>query len=100
MRLTESMSFWVIIFSLLIALFIGYNTHWILGVIVFVLLAGKTAIISIIVDTINGGLEYHHDRQDLRMKKTLASIRYLMAKNAGVRPVTNIARSKNLIIKR
>ena len=97
MRITESMSFWVIVFSLLIAIFIGYNTHWILGVIVFVLLAGKTAIISIIVDTINGGLEYHHDRQDRRMKRTLESIRYLAARNAGVRPVNNNARFKNLI---
>ena len=100
MRITESVSFWIIIFSLLIACLIGNFTHWIVGLIVFCIIAGKAAIIGIVVDTVNGGLEYHHDRQDLRMKKTLASIRYLTAKNAGVRPVTNIARSKNLIIKR
>ena len=89
MRMTESMSFWVIIFSLIIACLIGSVTHWIFGILVFFILAGKSALISIIHDSVSGFLEYHHNRQDLRAKKILASMRYIAAAKAGARPVQN-----------
>lgn len=87
MKLTQSVSFWILVFSAIIGCIIGSFTHWIVGLIIFLLLAGKAAIIGLVLDTISGSLTYHHDRQDLRMKKTLESIRFLSAKNAGVRPV-------------
>jgi hypothetical protein len=99
MRITESVSFWIIVISALIGLFIGSFTHWIIGVIVFVLLAGKAAMIGLILDTISGSLSYHHDRQDLRMKKTMESLRYLNATRDRTMPVQNCA-SKIINIRR
>lgn len=96
MRITESVSFWIIIFSFIIALLIGSFTHWIVGVIIFVLLVGKSAFIGIILDTISSSLEYHHDRQDERAKKSIASIMFLKASKSGVRPTPTIMRLKKL----
>jgi len=83
MRMFESVSVWIIIFSLIIACFIGSFTHWIIGVIVFIVIAGKAALIGIILDTISGSLEYHHDREDDRVSKTLDSVRFMEAERAG-----------------
>jgi len=76
MRLTDSVSFWIVVWSAVIGLLVG-QIHWILGVIVFFLFVGKTAIIGLIMDTISGSLEYHHDRVDARAKKKMESIAYL-----------------------
>jgi hypothetical protein len=96
MKITESVSFWIIIFSLIIALIIGSFTHWIVGVIIFVLLVGRSALIGIILDTISSSLEYHHDRQDERAKKSIASIMLLKASRSGVRPASTTMRLKKL----
>jgi len=77
MRLTESVSFWILIFSLFIGCLIGSFTHWIVGTIIFLLLAGKSAIYGLVMDTISGSLEYHHDREDMRAKKKMESLAYL-----------------------
>ncbi len=76
MRLTESVSFWIIIFSAIIGFLVG-QIHWILGVIVFVLIAGRSAIYGLVMDTIYGSLEYHHDREDRRAKKKMESVAFL-----------------------
>lgn len=76
MRLIESVSFWIILFSAIIGLLVG-QIHWILGVIIFFLIAGKSAIYGLVMDTISGSLEYHHDRQDMRAKKKMESLAYL-----------------------
>jgi len=77
MRLIDSVSFWILIFSLIIGCLIGSFTHWIIGTIIFFLIAGKSAMTGIILDTISGSLKYHHDREDMRAKKTMASLLYL-----------------------
>ena len=82
MKITSSVSFWIIVWSALIGLLVG-QIHWILGVIVFFLIAGKAAIFGLILDTISGSLEYHHDRTDDRMRKTLESIRFMADERAG-----------------
>lgn len=99
MRATQSVSFWILIFSAIIGLLVG-QIHWLLGVFVFVVLAGKAAIFGLILDTISGSLEYHHDRQDARMKKTMESIKYLTEQHTVSRTVSNTASLKNLIIRR
>lgn len=40
-------------------------------------MAGKALIFGIVLDTISGSLEYHHDRQDLRAKKKMESLAFL-----------------------
>lgn len=97
MKLTNSVSFWIIVFSLIFACFIGSFTHWIVGVILFFMVAGKAAIFGIIMDTISGSLEYHHDREDDRAKKIIATKAYLKAAEAGRRPVP-VSRLKKFII--
>jgi len=78
MKITESVSFWTIIFSLAFGIFIGNVTgYWLFGVITFFFIAGKGAIFSIIMDTITWGLHYHHDREDERAKKSFESLKYL-----------------------
>jgi len=76
MRLTESVSFWILLFSAIIGLLVG-QIHWILGVIVFFLIAGKSAIYGLVMDTISSSLEYHHDREDRRAKKKMESMAFL-----------------------
>ena len=94
MRLTESVSFWIIVFSLFIGCLVGSFTHWIVGTIIFFLLAGKAAMIGLILDTISGSLKYHHDRQDIRAKKSIASLLLFRSSRSGVRPGTNVRRTK------
>ena len=94
MRLTESVSFWILVFSLLIGCLVGSFTHWIVGTIIFFLLAGKAAIIGLILDTISGSLKYHHDRQDLRAQKSIASLLLLKSARSGVRTGTNVRLTK------
>ena len=94
MRLTESVSFWIIIFSLIVACLIGSATHWIVGFILFFIIAGKSAIYGLVIDTISGGLKYHHDREEERARKTIASLMVLKAAKSGVRPVTNMRLTK------
>ena len=94
MRLTESVSFWILVFSLLIGCLVGSFTHWIVGTIIFFLLAGKTAIIGLILDTISGSLKYHHDRQDIRAQKSIASLLLFKSSQSGVRPVKNVRLTK------
>lgn len=94
MRLTESVSFWIIVFSLLIGCLVGSFTHWIVGAIIFVLLAGKAAIIGLVLDTISGGLKYHHDRQDIRAQKSIASLLLFKTAQSGVRPGTTVRLKK------
>ena len=76
MRLTESVSFWILLFSAIIGLLVG-QIHWILGVIVFFLIAGQSAIYGLVMDTISSSLEYHHDREDRRAKKKMESMAFL-----------------------
>lgn len=76
MRLIDSVTFWSIFFCAIIGLLVG-QIHWILGVIVFVLIVGKSVIIGLVMDTISGSLEYHHDREDARAKKKMESIAFL-----------------------
>lgn len=73
----RSVSFWILFWSALIGLIVGSYTHWIVGTILFFIIAGKTLMIGLVMDTISTSLEYHHDRQDERMKKTMESIKYL-----------------------
>ena len=94
MKITNSVSFWIIVISAVIGCLIGSVTHWIIGVIIFFLIAGKSAIIGIILDTISGSLEYHHDRQDARAKKTIASLLLFKSSRNGVRPGTNVRLTK------
>lgn len=94
MRLTESVSFWIIVFSLFIGCLVGSFTHWIVGTIIFFLLAGKAAMIGLILDTISGSLKYHHDRQDIRAKKSIASLLLFRSSRSGVRPGTNVRLTK------
>ena len=75
---------WILIFSLTIACVVGSFTHWIIGVIVFFMIAGKALIYGLVMDTISDSLKYHHDRQDSRAKKTMESIRFLTTKNTDV----------------
>jgi uncharacterized membrane protein YhaH (DUF805 family) len=75
-----SVSAWIIIFTLMIAVPIGMATHWIVGVILFFMIAGKALIYGIVLDTISDTMRYHHDRNDSRMKKTLESINYMRIK--------------------
>jgi len=83
MKLTNSVSFWILIFSLLIGCLIGSFTHWIVGTIIFLLLAGKSAIYGLVMDTISGSLEYHHDREDARAKKKMESMAFLKYGDQG-----------------
>ena len=94
MRLTESVSFWILVFNLLIGCLVGSFTHWIVGTIIFFLLAGKAAIIGLILDTISGSLKYHHDRQDIRAQKSIASLLLFKSSRSGVRPGTNVRLTK------
>lgn len=93
----HTVSFWIFFWSALIGLVVGSFTHWIFGVIIFFLFVGKTMMIGLIMDVISGSLTYHHNREDLRMKKTLESMRYLNAMNAGVRPVQTKSFKKFII---
>jgi hypothetical protein len=70
----SSVSFWILVWSAMFGLIIGCITHWILGVIVFFVLAGRSAMIGLVLDTISGSLRYHHDREDNRTKKIMESI--------------------------
>ena len=94
MRLTESVSFWILVFSAIIGCLVGNFTHWIIGVIIFFLLAGKAAIIGLVLDTISSSLKYHHDRQDIRAKKSIASLLLFKSSRSGVRPGTNVRLTK------
>ena len=94
MRLTESVSFWIIIFSLLIGCLVGSFTHWIVGAIIFILIAGKSAMIGLVLDTISGGLKYHHDRQDIRAQKSIASLLLFKSAQNGVRPGSTVRLTK------
>ena len=94
MRLTESVSFWILVFSLLIGCLVGSFTHWIVGTIIFFLLVGKSAIIGLILDTISGSLKYHHDRQDIRAQKSITSLLLFKSSRRGVRPGTNVRLTK------
>ena len=80
MRIFSSVSFWILVFCLLFACFIGSFTHWIAGLIVFIVAVSKTALIGLILDTISGSLEYHHNRQDARAKKSIESLIFLKNK--------------------
>jgi len=93
MRIFNSVSFWIVFWSALLSCFIGSFTHWIFGLIFFLILTGKTILIGLIMDTVSGSLEYHHDRQDDRMKKTMESIRYL--KESGSSAASNIRSNIN-----
>ena len=94
MRLLESVSFWILFFSLIIGCLVGSYTHWIVGAIIFFLLVGKTAIIGLVLDTISGSLKYHHDRQALRAQKSIASLLLLKSSRSGVKPGTNVRLTK------
>lgn len=82
----RTVSGWIVIFVGILSLILGSMTHWILGLIFFLVLCGKTLWIGLIMDTISGTAKYHHDRQDERVKKTLQSIRTQEAAQAGVKP--------------
>lgn len=88
MRITESVSFWLVIIGLIIGFAVGVWLHWIIGVIVFFVLVGKTAIIGLVLDTVSSSLEYHHDRQDERARKSIASLMLIKAARSGARPTT------------
>lgn len=94
MGLLNTVSFWILVISALFGCLVGSFTHWILGLIVFFLLVGKTAIIGLILDTIAGSLKYHHDRQDIRAKKSIASLLLFKSAKNGVRPGTNVRLTK------
>jgi hypothetical protein len=87
MRITQSVSFWIIVFSAILGFIVG-QLHWILGVLFFLILAGKTAMIGLILDTVSGSLEYHHDRQDSRMKKIFESIAAMRSTPPVITPDT------------
>ena len=97
MKVTQSVSFWILVFSFIIACLIGSFTHWIVGVILFFMIAGKAAIYGLVMDTISGSLTYHHDREDDRARRIIATKAYLKAAEAGKRPVPT-SRLKKLII--
>lgn len=94
MVLFQSVSFWIILFSALIGFTIGSFTHWIVGLIFFLLLAGKTAVIGLVLDTISGSLKYHHDRQDIRARKSIASIMFFKASRNNLRQSNNLRLKK------
>ncbi len=73
MFLFHSLTGWVLIFSGIFGLIVGYYTHWIVGVIVFVFVVGKSALVAIIHDTVVDTVEYHHDRMDERAKNMILS---------------------------
>ena len=75
--MTKMVSFWIMIFSAIIGLIVGSFTHWIVGVIVFFLFWGKTALLGLVMDTISGSLKYHHDRMDSRKSREYQSDLYL-----------------------
>ena len=72
MRITQTTSFWVVIITAVISFFIG-QIHWILGVLFFLVIAGKSLFVSVLLDAARGALEYHHDRNDQRAKKEAES---------------------------
>ena len=74
MGLLNTVSFWILIISAGIGIFVGIFTHWIVGLILFIVIAGKAATMGLLMDLFTGGLKYHHDRQDNRMAKTMQSI--------------------------
>ena len=94
MRLIDSVSFWIVVFSLIIACLIGSFTHWIVGVVIFLLFADESLIIGLVLDTISGSLKYHHDRQDMRAKKSIDSLLLFKSSQSGVRPGSNMRLKK------
>ncbi len=84
MKITQSSSFWIIIVCAVLGLLVGM-IHWILGLIFFFLLLSKTLYTAVIADMAYGALEYHHDRNDERAKKEIASLMLLKAQQAGVK---------------
>jgi len=85
-----SVSAWVVVFSLIITVPIGIATHWIVGAILFFMIAGKALVIGLILDTISGSLEYHHDRNDQRMKKIFTSIATLKTEGSELKQLNKI----------
>jgi len=76
MKITQTTSFWVIVISAVLGLLVG-QLHWILGVIFFFMLAGRSLYTALIIDTAYGVVEYHNDRVDSRTKKIMESIALL-----------------------
>jgi len=100
MGIFYSVSFWIVFFSLILSCLIGSFTHWIIGTVFFFILAGKALIVGLILDTISGSLKYHHDRNDDRVKKEIASLMLFKAAGSGVKHTTNYASQKIINIRR
>ena len=93
MKFTKTATFWMIMFSAFLGLLVG-QIHWILGVMFFFMLVGKSLFTTLMIDTAYGVTEYHndraddravynHDRNDERAKKEIASMILLKAKQSG-----------------
>ena len=76
MKITQTASFWVVVWSALVGLLVG-QIHWILGIIFFLVLAGKAMFTALMIDTAYGVVEYHNDRGDVRKKKEMESELYM-----------------------
>ena len=85
-----SVSAWIVIFSLMITIPIGIATHWIVGVVLFFMIAGKALIIGLVLDTISGTMKYHHDRTDDRYKKVFNSLAALRNENSELKQLNKI----------
>ena len=95
MKLTDSVSFWALVFIAIFSFVIGCLTHWVLGVLIFCLAAGsKWLLFSVILDTFTGGLKYHHDREDERARKIIISNMLVKAAQSGVRPPIDMRLNK------
>jgi len=95
MKLTDSVSFWALVFIALFACFVGSFTHWIIGLLIFGISAGsKWILFGLLIDTFTGGLKYHHDREDARAKKIIVSNMLVKAAEAGRRPPINMRLNK------
>ena len=84
MKITQTSSFWVLVISLILSLIIG-QIHWILGVVFFFVFAGRCLGVTIFLDAADRMLEYHHDRNDQRAKKEIASMMLVKAQQAGIK---------------
>ena len=71
--LLQSASFWLLALTLLVSIFIGSYTHWLVGLIIFIVIMVKGSLFAIIFDGTFTALKYHHDRNDDRARKVAES---------------------------
>ena len=76
MRITQTTSFWVVVITAGLSLIVG-QIHWILGLLFFFVIAGKSLFMSVLLDAAREALEYHHDRNDQRAKKEVESYYFI-----------------------